>query len=101
MLVIRGNNVFPTAIEGIVRQFAEVAEFRLAVVRGSALEDLRIEIEPRSNGDPAGLARNIAELIRDRLNFRPEVVPVGPGTLPRFEMKARRIVWEQERSADE
>ncbi|MBI4717583.1 MAG: AMP-binding protein [Planctomycetes bacterium] len=95
MLLIRGNNVFPSAIEGIVRRFTEVAEFRLRVSERSSMAELTIEIEPVAGvaaEASAGLARRIAEAVRDRLHFRPRVETVLPGTLPRFEMKARRVV---------
>jgi phenylacetate-CoA ligase len=101
MLVIRGNNVFPSAINGILGGFAEVAEYRLVVARAGATSGLRIEVEPRVNEDASALVGRIEDAVRDRLHFRPTVVAVEPGRLPRFEMKARRVVWESERRADE
>lgn len=92
MLIIRGNNVYPAAIEGILREFAEVAEFRLTVDRSSALADLTIEIEPVAGVEIGGLPDRIEDAIRDRLHFKPTVKVVEPGSLPRFEMKARRVV---------
>jgi len=103
MLFIRGNNVFPSAIEGILREFDEVAEFRLSVLSEQAMSGLGIEIEKarRHEGtearrgdrdDASELARRIESTIRDRLHFRPVVSIVPPGTLPRFEMKSRRVV---------
>ncbi|MCZ6815625.1 MAG: phenylacetate--CoA ligase family protein [Planctomycetota bacterium] len=92
MLIIRGNNVYPAAIEGILREFAEVAEFRLTVDQSSALADLMIEIEPSAGVESGGLPGRIESAIRDRLHFKPTVRAVAPGTLPRFEMKARRLV---------
>lgn len=101
MFVIRGNNVFPSAIDGILREFAEVVEYRLVVAQAGAMTDLRIDVEPRCNGDPSGLLGRIEATVRDRLNFRPSVVAVEAGSLPRFEMKARRVVRESQRRTDE
>lgn len=92
MLIIRGNNVYPATIEAILRQFPGVAEFRMEVEERGAMADLRIDVEPAPDADGAGLKAEIADAIRDRLNFRPNVSLVAPGDLPRFEMKARRLV---------
>lgn len=89
MLFIRGNNVFPAAIDGIVRSFADVAEYRVDVTRSGAMTELSIELEPAASAAPE-LHTRVANAIRDRLHFRPHVRTVAPGALPRFEMKARR-----------
>ncbi len=91
MVVVRGVNVFPSAVEGIVRQFPEVEEFRVDVARTDGLAELRITLEPVAAGSPAGLGERVIEAIRDNLHVRPEVAVVAPGTLPRFELKARRF----------
>lgn len=92
MLLIRGNSVFPSAVEALVRECAGLAEYRLVVEDRGALKDLVIEIE--SPGDAGGqpLTDRLTNLIRDRLHFAPRVVCVPAGSLPRFEMKAKRVV---------
>ncbi len=90
MISIRGNNFYPTALEGVIRRFKEVAEYRVEIDTSAPLAELRVEIEP-SPGHDATLAERIAQSIRDDLLFRAEVVVVPAGTLPRFEMKAQRI----------
>jgi phenylacetate-CoA ligase len=92
MMVIRGNNVHPGALQTILHRFPEVAEYRAEVDHADALAVLRIEIEPTPPADGPALAARVAQAIRDELLFRPEVVIVSPGSLPRFEHKARRIV---------
>jgi len=94
MLVIRGNNVFPGAIEEIVRAFDEVVEFRIEVDNSTALTELRLRLEPVEDAGEkrATLAQRVAAAVQDRLHFRPLVVLEAPGSLPRFEMKARRLV---------
>jgi phenylacetate-CoA ligase len=93
MIHVRGNNLYPGAIEAIIRRFPTVAEYRIVVNRSDPLADLRIEIEPQS-GDGRELAEAVGRAIRDDLLFRVEVRAVPPNTLPRFEMKARRVVRE-------
>jgi phenylacetate-CoA ligase len=89
MIHLRGNNVYPAALEGIIRRFA-VAEYRINVDRTAALAELRIEIEPEKDHDPR-LADKIAQAIQDDLLFRAGVFLVPSGSLPRFDMKANRI----------
>lgn len=97
MLIIRGNNVFPSAVEAILREFDEIVEFRLTVHQQGALTELGIELEARTPAAPA-LAERASAAIRDRLHFRPDVKLVAPGTLPRFEMKAARTVRRKSES---
>ena len=91
MIHVRGNNLYPTAIEAIVRRFPQVTEFRIVVDESGPLPDLRLDVEPSPAAGPE-LAEAVARAIRDELLFRVDVTPVPPGTLPRFEMKARRVV---------
>jgi phenylacetate-CoA ligase len=95
MIHVRGNNVYPTALEAIIRRFDEVAEYRLQVGEANKQTTLRIEVEP-SGPDGVGVAERISKAIRDELLFRAEVVAVPPGALPRFELKARRIAAREQ-----
>jgi phenylacetate-CoA ligase len=92
MIHVRGNNLYPSAIEAVVRRFPEVVEFRLVVDDSGPLADLRIEVEPLPTADGHRVCEAIGRAVRDELLFRTAVVPVPSGSLPRFEMKARRLV---------
>jgi phenylacetate-CoA ligase len=92
MLTIRGNNFYAAALENVIRRFAEVVEYRVEIDRTSPLAELRIDIETTS-GSTANLASRLSDAIRDELMFRAVVVEVALGTLPRFAMKAQRIVY--------
>ncbi|MFQ5502862.1 MAG: phenylacetate--CoA ligase family protein [Phycisphaerae bacterium] len=100
MFIIRGNNVYPGAIEAILRRFADLVEYRVEVIEGSALAELRIEIEPASEADGLRLAEGVSTAIRDQLNFKPDVRVLEPGALPRFELKARRLVRRRVEAED-
>lgn len=91
MIHVRGNNLYPASIEAIVRRFPQVAEYRIVVDTSGPLADLRIEVEPVT-GEGRDLAESVGRAVRDELLFRVEVSPVPCGSLPRFEMKARRVV---------
>ena len=86
MLIIRGVNVFPTAVESILRAFPEIEEFRLVARKAGELDELEIEVEDRRN-DPN---RILAEL-QLRLGLRVQIRCVPCGSLPRFEGKAKRF----------
>lgn len=95
MLIIRGNNVFPSAIESILRGVAGVAEFRIIVKARGALSELTLEIEPEATARPDAVERAVAAAIRDRLHFGAVVRIVAPRSLPRFEMKSRRWRFDE------
>jgi phenylacetate-CoA ligase len=93
MLVIRGNNLHPSALQRILHRFAEVAEYRVEVDSAGALPVLRVRVEPRPEASGvASLAARVGQAIRDELLFRAEVELAAPGSLPRFEMKSQRVV---------
>ena len=90
MLVVRGVNVFPSAIEGIVRRFPAVAEFLIEVYRRGEMDEVRLLVE--ATADARGVAGSVQEAVRVDLGIRVDVVPVALQTLPRYELKARRLV---------
>jgi phenylacetate-CoA ligase len=90
MLVIRGVNVFPGAIDDIVRGFPEVVEYRVIVRSRDSLDELAVEIEDR-----LAAPERVAREFQVRLGLRVDVRTVPPGSLPRFEGKARRFVDER------
>ncbi len=91
MIVIRGNNVYPSALQTILHRFPEVLEYRIEVDRTSSLPSLRIDVE-LSTADARLITTRIEQAIHAELLFRAELRSVEPGTLPRFEMKAQRVV---------
>ena len=91
MLVVRGVNIFPSAVEGILREFEQVDEYRMIVTREGTMDQLTIEVEDSAH-DP----RRIADKLEVRLGLRVEVSEVESGSLPRFEAKGKRLVDERE-----
>jgi phenylacetate-CoA ligase len=90
MLIVRGVNVFPSALEGIVRRFAAVEEFVVEVHRRGQLDEIRLLLEV--DGDAPPVVAAVREAVRVDLGIRVEVVPVPGRSLPRYELKARRLV---------
>jgi len=61
--------------------------------RRAAMTELLLEVEPEAScGDPAALAGRLQQALQNTLSLRVPVTAVGPDTLPRFEMKAKRWV---------
>jgi phenylacetate-CoA ligase len=90
VLIVRGVNVYPSAIENVIRTFPEVDEFAADVYRKGAMDDLRLRLEV-TRGDGQAVARAVERAIRDRLGLRVDSSVVAPGDLPRFELKAKRF----------
>jgi len=91
MVVVRGVNVYPSAVEEILRSAGGVAEYRVHISRNDALVEMSVEVEP-NNGDDNSLATRLAKVFQETLALRVPVNIVEPGALPRFELKARRWI---------
>lgn len=96
MKLVRGTNVYPRAIEGIVRGFPEVEEFQIRIFREDIRDEIALLVE-YSPGTPGSRCVSATETLtkelaaaHEGLRFRVEEAPAG--SLPRFELKARRLV---------
>jgi phenylacetate-CoA ligase len=96
MVVIRGMNVYPSAIEETVRHVTGPDEYRVTFYsEPSGMDEIKLEVELRDGTT----ARRLQELMRHQLGLRVRVVPIAPGTLPRDESKVRRVVDQRARRA--
>ena len=88
MVVIRGMNVFPSAIEEILRRSSGVGEFSITFYNDPhAMDEVKVEVEL----EQAREAREIQARLRQTLGLRVRIVPVKPGILPTYTGKARRV----------
>jgi phenylacetate-CoA ligase len=91
MVIVRGVNIYPSAVEDVLRQFAQIAEYRVLLKQTGGLAELSLEIEPvkmlRSSSE---LEKQIARALHGAFSLRIAVSAVPAGSLPRFEMKAQR-----------
>ena len=94
MVVVRGVNVFPAAVENLVRQHRAIDEFRVTISRRREMAEILIEIECRDGTDGENARRAVRGTFESSLGMRPDVTVVPRGTLPRFELKARRFIVE-------
>jgi phenylacetate-CoA ligase len=87
MVVVKGVNIFPTAIEEIVRSCGGIAEYQVEVDMRGTLAEIQLRIEAENE-----LAATLMRKLETALGLRVPVTAVEHGTLPRFEMKAKRWV---------
>ena len=88
MLVVRGVNIFPSAVDAVVCGYCSVTEYRVHVRQTGEMTELAIEIE----SDDDRTANRVETALSEAFTLRIPVTRVANGTLPRFELKARRWV---------
>ncbi|MGQ0612690.1 MAG: phenylacetate--CoA ligase family protein [Planctomycetaceae bacterium] len=102
MKLIRGTNVYPRAVEAIVREFDAIDEFQIVVWRKDDVQDeitVKVEVKPdRGAGADALLAKLAKDLAAAHEGLRFNVEPAAYGSLPRFELKAKRLKDERRRA---
>lgn len=94
MVVVRGLNVFPTAVAALLGTFPALSgEYRIRLAGSGPYDVLPVEAELAS-GDVADLARAIADRFKHDIGVTARVVLLPAGTLPRTEGKTRRVIRE-------
>ena len=97
MVVVRGVNLHPAAVEDVVRRFDRVAEYRVEIYLERAMPEARIHIEAAPGcPDSAALRQEVETALSTAFNLRVPVLLALPGSLPRFELKAMRWVRNME-----
>jgi phenylacetate-CoA ligase len=94
MLIVRGVNIYPSSVEHVLLGAGGVApHYRLIVERPGPLDELILECEPDGVGaDPGTLRERLERLLREHTGLRITVRVAEPGTIPRSEGKAVRVV---------
>ena len=96
MVTVRGTNVYQTAVENILTEVEGVSmHYELILSHEEGNDCMRVRFEPLASMEAAHwprIAAQAQERIHKALHVRLEVVPVAPGTLPRFELKTKRII---------
>ena len=94
MLVVRGENVFPSQLEEILLGVDGLTgNYQLVVDRQSHhLDTLHVRIESRADADHVGLRERAEERIKETIGLSVSVMVLAPGALPRSEGKAKRVI---------
>jgi phenylacetate-CoA ligase len=95
MVIVRGVNVHPSAVEAIVRGVDGIAEYQVRLTKRGPLAEMRLAIELEPGGVDAGeIQETLRQLFQSSLSLQVVIDVVASGTLPRFEMKAKRWIRE-------
>jgi phenylacetate-CoA ligase len=89
MVVVRGVNIYPSAVEAVVRQFPEVIEFMVEQRKVDAMDEIELLVEVDGNVAKP-LLKKVESKLRDTFSLRIPVRLAEPGSLPRHEFKAKR-----------
>lgn len=93
MVTIRGVNVYPTAVENLLGEIPGVSNhYELHISRRDGMDRMLVKVEAQGAGiDHEALAVGLADHLRTNLGVRLEVEMEAPLTLPRYELKTKRI----------
>jgi phenylacetate-CoA ligase len=91
MVIVRGVNIYPSAVEEIIREMPEILEYAVRVDESNALSEMAVQIEPVPEcADPESVARALQQKFEAAWSLRVPVTAVAAGSLPRYELKAKR-----------
>jgi phenylacetate-CoA ligase len=90
MLILRGVNLYPSAIDNLLRALPAIIEYEVEIRRIAGLDDLLLKIETNEPESFANVKDAVLAAFRSQLNIRVSVEQAAEGTLPRYEFKARR-----------
>ena len=91
MLIVRGVNLYPSAIDNLLRSLAHVIEYEVHIRRVAGMDDLLIKLETPAAVAFADVTRAVLQAFRQQFNIRVSVEQAAQGSLPRYEFKARRF----------
>lgn len=87
MVVVRGVNLYPSAIEAVVRAVDGIGEYQVEVDQRGAMPEICLTIE---NSGEHRAEEELEARLRSVFSMRIPVRAVASGTLPVFEVKAKR-----------
>ena len=93
MLIVRGVNFYPSSLANTLHRFPEVTEYRVIVTKDGPLDKIELQVEC-----PPELIATLQEELHVALNLRIPIEPMQQGTLPRFELKAKRVIDRRPRT---
>ena len=93
MVVVRGVNLYPSAVEDLLRADGGVGEFRVELFEERGLQQVRVQVERlNADADPIALEQRIQDALHRVFSLQCKVECVDDGALPRFETKSRRWI---------
>lgn len=90
MLIVRGVNVYPSAIDNLMRAAPEVVEYEVNIARVRGMDELTMKLETRAEVSFKRVADDLSGAFREAFNIAVAFEQAPPDSLPRYELKARR-----------
>ena len=87
MVVVRGVNLYPSAIDAILAEFPEILEYQVVFTNHSSMVEVEIRVEVRDD-----ISRQLEQVLQEAFSLRIPVTVMEKGSLPRPEMKANRWI---------
>ncbi|MBT3667535.1 MAG: AMP-binding protein [Opitutae bacterium] len=87
MVVVRGVNLYPSAVHAVVSIFPEIVEYQVIFDEHDSMLEAKVNIE-----SSADISNKLEQALQESFSLRISVKQVEAGTLPRHEMKARRWI---------
>ena len=91
MVTVRGVNIYPSAIDNLLREIDEIEEYRATVEVKGEMSELTLEIEVTEQANAEAVQSMLLESISNKLGLRPVIQLLEHNALPRFELKGRRF----------
>jgi phenylacetate-CoA ligase len=91
MMIVRGVNLYPSAIDDLIRSLPHIVEYEVDVHRVDGMDDLLIKIEAAQTSHFEEASRMLSNAFRRQFNIRVSIEEAAPESLPRYEFKAKRF----------
>jgi phenylacetate-CoA ligase len=87
MVVVRGVNLYPSAVDAVLARFSEIKEYQVIIENRDAMLEAKIKVECDQE-----IRAVLEAAFQESFSLRIPVEVVASGSLPRHEMKARRWI---------
>ena len=94
MVVIRGVNIYPSAIDSVISEYVDISEYRVVVRDERSMKEIQVLVNIRTNSEDDELILKIEDKLKSVFSLRIPVKNVKNEELERFEFKARRWITE-------
>jgi phenylacetate-CoA ligase len=91
MIIVRGVNLYPSAIDNLIRSVRDIVEYEVNIRRIMGMDDLLIRLETSGSRSFEAVSGDVRLVFRNHFNIRVSIEQAADGSLPRYEFKARRF----------
>jgi phenylacetate-CoA ligase len=92
MVIVRGVNIYPSAVEQIIGSCGDVTEYRVRISTSGAMPEIEVDVELAAGANAGAIISQLENEFDRAFRLRVPVCIVSPDSLPREELKAQRFV---------